>query len=149
MGIALIFVDGLIYPFIFPGQVTDLSYGEAILFGMASDTTIVSNIFSVLTFIPTLSAGARRLHDINKSGWYQAIFLAPLLLVGIGAGLLLTGLEPGQEMNVAGIALVGLGSVLTLVAVVLLIVWLATDSDRSDNRFGSSPKYGSQARTFD
>ncbi len=30
-------------------------------------------IFGVVTFLPTIAVGARRLHDINKSGWWQLI----------------------------------------------------------------------------
>ena len=41
---------------------------------------IVNSIF----FLPVLAAGARRLHDIGKSGWWQLI-----LLTGIGAILLI------------------------------------------------------------
>lgn len=147
VGIALIFVDGLIYPFIFPGQVTDLSYGEAVLFGLASDTTLISNLFSLLTIIPTISAGARRLHDINRSGWWQGIFIVPAIIMGIGAGLMFV--SSMANMNVLAIILLVAGGVGLLAVTVLLIVWLATDSDKSDNRFGSSPKYGSQAHTFD
>ena len=41
-------------------------------------------ISSLGLFIPTISAGARRLHDSNKSGWRQL-----WILTGIGAFFLL------------------------------------------------------------
>ena len=31
--------------------------------------------FSLATFLPSLAAGARRLHDLNKSGWMQLLYL--------------------------------------------------------------------------
>tara|TARA_Y100001958_G_C20903890_1_gene324873 strand:+ start:117 stop:488 length:372 start_codon:yes stop_codon:yes gene_type:complete len=37
-------------------------------------------IFNVITFLPYLAVGARRLHDINRSGWWQLITLT---LIGI------------------------------------------------------------------
>ena len=40
----------------------------------------VNIIFSVITFLPGLAVGARRLHDINKSGWWQLITLT---IIGI------------------------------------------------------------------
>jgi uncharacterized membrane protein YhaH (DUF805 family) len=39
----------------------------------------VSWIFSVATLLPSLAVGARRLHDMNKSGWMQLIWLIPIL----------------------------------------------------------------------
>lgn len=39
----------------------------------------VSWIFSLATLLPSLSVGSRRLHDINKSGWFQLIWIIPIL----------------------------------------------------------------------
>lgn len=39
----------------------------------------LSLAFSLLTLLPSLAAGARRLHDINKSGWFQLLWLIPIL----------------------------------------------------------------------
>ena len=44
----------------------------------------INIIFTVITFLPYLAVGARRLHDINKSGWWQLI-----ALTGIGVILLI------------------------------------------------------------
>ena len=35
--------------------------------------------FSLATLVPSLAVGARRLHDMNKSGWLQLIWLIPIL----------------------------------------------------------------------
>jgi uncharacterized membrane protein YhaH (DUF805 family) len=43
-------------------------------------TPIISSIFSLLTFIPTLAVGVRRMHDIGKPGWYILIPLYNLIL---------------------------------------------------------------------
>lgn len=40
----------------------------------------LSVIFSLITFIPTLAVGARRMHDIGKSGWFYLIPLYDLYL---------------------------------------------------------------------
>ena len=32
------------------------------------------SIFSLLTIIPSISAAARRLHDVNRSGWWQLLY---------------------------------------------------------------------------
>ena len=41
-------------------------------------SSYISWAFSLATLIPSLAAGARRLHDINKSGWMQLIVLIPI-----------------------------------------------------------------------
>ncbi|MDP3678949.1 MAG: DUF805 domain-containing protein [Methylotenera sp.] len=39
----------------------------------------VSWIFTLATLIPSFAVGSRRLHDTNKSGWFQLLWLIPLL----------------------------------------------------------------------
>ena len=51
---------------------SDLNYGP------------VNSIFSVATILPTLAVGIRRLHDIDRTGWWMLI-----LFTGIGVLLLL------------------------------------------------------------
>ncbi len=36
-------------------------------------------IYAVATIIPALAVGARRLHDIGKTGWWQLVGLVPLI----------------------------------------------------------------------
>lgn len=39
----------------------------------------VSWAFSLATFLPSIAVGARRLHDTNKSGWFQLLWFVPVL----------------------------------------------------------------------
>ncbi|MBR0176980.1 MAG: DUF805 domain-containing protein [Bacteroidales bacterium] len=47
------------------------------LFGKAG--TWLSGIWSLAILLPQLGLGARRLHDINKSGWLMLVSLIPLV----------------------------------------------------------------------
>jgi len=38
-------------------------------------------ITAIATFIPAIAAGARRLHDVNKSGWWQLIVITIVGLI--------------------------------------------------------------------
>ena len=38
----------------------------------------ISWAFSLATLLPFLAVGARRLHDMNKSGWMQLLWLIPV-----------------------------------------------------------------------
>ena len=44
----------------------------------------INAFFSMITFLPSIAAGCRRLHDVNRSGWWQLLYLT-----GIGGILLL------------------------------------------------------------
>jgi uncharacterized membrane protein YhaH (DUF805 family) len=41
--------------------------------------SLVPDLFLLAILLPSLAAGARRLHDINKSGWLQLLMLIPLI----------------------------------------------------------------------
>lgn len=40
---------------------------------------VLSSLFYLATLLPSLAAGARRLHDTNRSGWWQLIVLVPFI----------------------------------------------------------------------
>lgn len=39
----------------------------------------LSGLFSLGTALPSLAVGARRLHDTDRSGWFQLIWLIPII----------------------------------------------------------------------
>lgn len=39
----------------------------------------LSMLFSLATLLPSLAAAARRLHDIDRSGWWQLVWLVPFI----------------------------------------------------------------------
>ena len=61
-------------------------------------TLILSEITRGILILPNVSLVIRRLHDINKSGWWQLL-------------------------------------ILTIIGIILLIVWFATDGEKKNNRF--------------
>jgi uncharacterized membrane protein YhaH (DUF805 family) len=52
-----------------------LTFGEGL-----SEQGITGGIINLLTILPTLAVGVRRLHDIGKSGWWV---LLPFTIIGI------------------------------------------------------------------
>jgi uncharacterized membrane protein YhaH (DUF805 family) len=40
---------------------------------------LVSGLFTLGTIVPSIAAATRRLHDTQRSGWWQLIVLVPLL----------------------------------------------------------------------
>ena len=50
------------------------------IFGLKVDQFgILSTIYSILIFVPTLAAAVRRLHDTGKSGWWILLVFVPIL----------------------------------------------------------------------
>lgn len=47
------------------------------VFDMLGDVIYV--LFSLATLLPSLAAGARRLHDTNRSGWWQLLWIVPII----------------------------------------------------------------------
>ena len=48
--------------------------------GMFGDSGLLGGLFELATLIPSLALGARRLHDINKTGWWLLLWF--VLVVG-------------------------------------------------------------------
>lgn len=42
-------------------------------------TAFLLSLYSLAVLLPTLAVGARRLHDINKSGWWQLLNIIPII----------------------------------------------------------------------
>ena len=59
----------------------------------------INIIFSVVLILPSIAVTARRLHDINKSGWWQLIEL-------------------------------------TIIGILLIIIWNATEGEKKKNIYG-------------
>lgn len=41
--------------------------------------SIVVGLYALAVFVPTIALGARRLHDINRSGWWQLVLIVPVI----------------------------------------------------------------------
>lgn len=54
-------------------------YDVAMMYGSGIDFPIFSQIYNLIIVIPSLALGARRLHDIGKSGWWMLIAIIPLV----------------------------------------------------------------------
>ncbi len=46
---------------------------------------ILSAILALATLVPSLALGARRMHDINKSGWFMLVCLIPIIFLYFAA----------------------------------------------------------------
>ena len=91
-----------------------------------NENGVLSLIITLITFIPLISAACRRLHDINRSGWWQ---LLPY-------GIIFTGLI----LSLISETLLVVGIVVGVIAAIILVFWLASPGENSKNRFGPALK---------
>lgn len=58
---------------------------------------LVALIYSLALLVPSLSVGARRLHDTGRSGWWQLLMLIPLIGAIILIVFLVLDSTPGDN----------------------------------------------------
>ena len=104
-----------------------LGYGAGILLGLIAPVLLwLLGIFVLAILIPAITVAARRLHDINKSGWYQALPIPPGIIETIFA---MNRNEVGEIIFL----------ILGIVAYIYLIILLCTAGNSKKNRFGKNP----------
>jgi uncharacterized membrane protein YhaH (DUF805 family) len=72
----------------------------AIVENLILGSAVLTLIYSLGLCLPSLSIGARRLHDTGRSGWWQLLFLIPL--IGTIILIVLFALEGQQQDNEYG-----------------------------------------------
>jgi uncharacterized membrane protein YhaH (DUF805 family) len=90
----------------FTGRASRSEYWWFVLFTVAVSLLLslaggetASGIFSLATLIPSLAVGARRLHDLGKSGWFLLLNLLPIIGWFV---LLYWFVQPSAESNQFG-----------------------------------------------
>ncbi|WP_372761101.1 DUF805 domain-containing protein [Pseudoalteromonas sp.] len=74
----------------FNGRIRRKAYWMFVLFNIlfsficgvldaALGTAVIGSIYSIVLFVPSISAAARRLHDTGRSGWWQLMWLVPII----------------------------------------------------------------------
>ena len=166
----------------FQGRARRSEYWWFILFGLVAISSIIwtSNKWTLPTFItlsitilillPIISVSSRRLHDIGKSGWLQAIFwfmwilvlvLVIIMIASFGVGMMVglnfftnifndiegrPTLNTNFNQNVQYAVLIGsfIASVITFMGAFTIILalckWLSRKGDSGDNKYGPDPR---------
>lgn len=91
--------------------------------------TPLATVVDFLTVLPLAAVTARRLHDINRSGWWQL----PIYMVYVFyLGVFISGFMDSVVVSIA-ITISGLYSL------IMIFAWVR-DSQPHTNRFGPNPK---------
>lgn len=103
--------------------------------------TLPNLLFTVATFVPTLAVQVRRLHDINRTGYWAFPFAFFQLATLVGGGFAMQDMESGtidMSLIVAAGALILVSAIFGLVVVIFSV----RAGDKGDNSYGRDPYAG-------
>ena len=98
-----------------------------------------SSIFSLATLFPSLAVTVRRLHDINRSGWWLLGLIAAFGPIGV-----ILAIDRAGQFAVSGPASLSsamIAMIVLLVALITLLVFMVSPGTDGPNLYGPDP-YG-------
>jgi len=95
---------------------------------------IIKTLFSLGTVVPYIAVAIRRLHDLDRTGWWWLLYFVPMLLAGIFVVYYIFRAETNYW--VAAACLFG---VIQLICWIVLLIWFCTRGTNGPNRFGPDP----------
>jgi uncharacterized membrane protein YhaH (DUF805 family) len=96
-------------------------------------------------FLPNLAVSVRRLHDLDRSGWFLALpapFWVIGFILGLSAGLhavFSAGGGSAVATSVGVIVAAGIFGLMGFGAQILLLIWFCQKSTPGPNRYGEAP----------
>lgn len=113
----------------------------AVVFSLPANW-VLSTIYSLALFLPGAAAGARRLQDTGRPGWYIFIPMGLGLISQLFFGGSVEVGADGMPVTMPGIGSIlfmGLFGLIQLVLVVVFIWWLTRPSEPQTNTYGPVP----------
>lgn len=52
---------------------------DAVAFGWVQSVSPLSDLFGLITLVPGIAVSVRRLHDVDRSGWWFLLIFVPLI----------------------------------------------------------------------
>ncbi|MEL6979614.1 MAG: DUF805 domain-containing protein, partial [Pseudomonadota bacterium] len=95
---------------------------------------VLTILAAIVLFLPGLSVGWRRLHDVGRTGWWLLIpSIASLIVSLIGIAVQNSGaIEAGLYISLAA-------SAISLILSIVLLVFLVSRSQSGPNKYGPEP----------
>ena len=136
-----------------------ISYAlQGLVFVFGEEIGVLSTLYSLVVFIPSIAVTVRRLHDTGKSGLYYAGFIA-LVIVILVAGVV--GATSGaahmdfQNFDIGTLdwfsIVQGMMLYIAIIGVLSIVffVFMVQDSQPGTNKYGPNPKEeGAEAEEY-
>lgn len=139
-GFALVYAVLLISAYV----VNDLLFGGADWYRSRA----ISSIYGLITLVPVLAVGARRLHDTGRNGWYQALALfwfPTLVFRGVATNPSMAGAD--TEIAVFN-TLAWVFLIPAVVGTSTLVIFALMPGSEADNRYGQKGESPDRAPVF-
>ena len=127
----------------FGGRATRAEYWWWQLFCvLVSMIPIIGSIIGLAVFIPSLAVTSRRLHDVGRTGWWQALpwglfFVFVTSLVGV---IIAFTVDENSDFGIILLIIAGI-SILALIAVgIMLLIWFCMRGQSGSNEYGLDPR---------
>jgi len=133
------------------GGLAAMNPAGAIAAGGVGIFAIFIGLFWLAMFIPVLAVQIRRLHDINRSGWWMGAFwLLYLVYVGLTFSYAFTAssVTDGAPPSVAGALAVAVLALVFFVYSIMLLVFFCLPGTKGANRYGDDPYGADVAEVF-
>ena len=96
----------------------------------AAGISVVGRIIELVLLPPSLAVGVRRLHDLDRSGWWYLLSLFPVIgSITLGVG------DVGRTFMIIYLFV-------ALIISIVLTVWACTRGTLDPNRYGPDPLTG-------
>ena len=139
----ILYLAGLVALGVAGAGASALNPASAIMQGAFGIGMIFIGLFWLALFVPMLAVQFRRLHDINRSGWWLGAFwLLYLLYAFLAFGMLASAATTVESApSVGSAAAVGIIALIFFVYSIVLLVFFCLPGTKGSNRFGDDP-YG-------
>ena len=101
---------------------------------------VISSIYSLAVFLPSLAVTVRRLHDTDRSGWWVMLPTGTLIGGGILLAITMVGNHDAEQISTTASAMLILFGLAVLGSLITLFVFMVLDGTPGPNRFGEDPK---------
>jgi uncharacterized membrane protein YhaH (DUF805 family) len=111
-----------------------IDYVSGIQLESGKQLEIANTLFGLVTLIPGIAMAIRRLHDLDRTGWWWLLYFVPMSLAGIFAAYYIFGATTNYW-----IAAACLFGVIQIICWIVLLIWFCTRGTNGPNRFGPDP----------
>jgi uncharacterized membrane protein YhaH (DUF805 family) len=128
----------------FQGRAGRAEYWWWVLFSVLVNLVLsfvppLNGIVAIALLLPGLAVSVRRLHDLNRSGWFLLLPAPFGVLAGIFGALYFLGRAGFISPNVVSGTAFGIFGLLTIAAYLILLFWFCQKGTAGPNQYGAAP----------